>query len=75
MIYINRCVDMKNGVVWVAGDLNEETRRVRGLYTGGDVNGAIKAAVDAGMDKDCAIVEAKRVLSRSLESLNDTIGV
>ncbi len=64
MIYIKRSVDFYKDVTWVANDLDENRRRNRMLYAGGDVNGAIDAAVKAGMDREAAVIQAQGEITR-----------
>jgi hypothetical protein len=64
MIYINRSTDLEKDSFWVAAELNEETRRCRQLYLGKDVNGAVAAAVAAGLPKQEAISMAETAKAR-----------
>jgi len=71
-IFINRCVDHEyKHVLWVANEFHPEERRSYELYVGGDVNGAINAAVEAGMPRENAVSRAKAVLAR--KEFNDEI--
>lgn len=70
-IFINRCVDLNRDVLWVANSFHHDERRSYELYVGGDVNGAIDAAVKAGMPRENAVSRAKAVLAR--KEFNDEI--
>ncbi len=75
MINIKRSVDFNKEVTWLANSLDEDSRRNTMLYAGNSVNGAIEAAVTAGLSRD----EAKRVataeIERCLNEVEDTITV
>lgn len=73
MIRINRSTDLRNDTVWVAIDHDEETQRCRQLYLGTDVNGAVKAAIEAGLPREDAIAAANAALSR--REVNDAVTV
>ena len=64
MIYVKRSVDIEKDVLWVASDLDEVTRRGRSLYVGKDVNGAVNAAVAAGMPRSDAEAQARSEIER-----------
>jgi hypothetical protein len=64
MIYLKRSVDFYKDVTWVANDLDEDRRRNRMLYAGKDVNGAIDAAVKAGMSREAAAIQAQNEINR-----------
>ena len=74
-LILNRSTDLDNQTLWVAAELDEEKSRSRQLYLGLDVNGAIKAAVDAGYDRAEVVARAEGVLERirNEAKLNDAI--
>ena len=74
MIYVKRSVDIEKDVLWVAAELNEETRRGRQLYLGKDVNGAVNAAVAAGMPRLDAEAQARSEVERcQSDAINDNL--
>ncbi len=74
MILIKRSVDINKDVAWVAHDLDKEKRRCTQLYVGTDVNGAIKAAIAAGMSQQDAVFLAQSEIKRSQAAIVDDIG-
>lgn len=64
MIYLKRSIDIDQNVTWVTNDLDENKRRNRMLYAGKDVNGAIEAAMGAGMDREAATIQAQNEINR-----------
>jgi len=75
VIYIKRSVDFHNEVTWIAGSLDENTRRGTSLYCGSDVNGAIDMAVAAGMLRADAAAKATAEIARCRNATIDTIAV
>lgn len=74
MIYLKRSVDFRRDITWVANELDEAKRRNTMLYAGEDVNGAIDAAVKAGLDREAAVFQAQEEIRRCNSSpINDTI--
>lgn len=72
MIFIKRSKDFHNDVFWIAHDLNEADSRCRQLYLGKNVNGAIEAAVAAGLSKEDAVKQAQSEIARQHQTV-DTI--
>ncbi len=76
MIYIKRSIDSNRDVTWIASDFDEEAYRSRILYAGRDVNGAVKAAVAAGMPNTQACCKAQAEINRcNLQATNDVLVV
>ena len=75
MIYIKRSVDFHKDVTWIAGNLDEDKRRNTQLYAGADVNVAITAAVNAGLEPNEATKQAQAEIARCRNETIDTIGV
>jgi hypothetical protein len=71
MIYIKRSVDFEKNVTWVANSLDQDKRRNVMLYAGNDVNGAILAAVKAGMPQLEAIQQANEEIARCKNVIDD----
>lgn len=71
MITIKRSTDANTNVCWVAHSLDKEARRCTQLYLGTDVNGAIAAAVAAGLSRAEATKMAKAEIAR--RPTNDNI--
>jgi hypothetical protein len=75
-VFMNRSKDADNEVLWVARKFDPETSRSEQLYLGGDVNGAIEAAIKNGVGRDEAVKEAQAILARANKSkIVDTIEV
>lgn len=62
MITIKRSTDIHRDVCWVTHRMEEA--RCFQLYLGTDVNGAIKAATEAGMSREQAVAMATAEINR-----------
>lgn len=74
MIAIKRSKDCHGHVAWLATRQVPEESRSYQLYLGSDVNGAINAAIGAGMASCDAIAAAKAEVARGTQpEHNDSI--